>query len=685
MLPSPPSRRIVAVFSALVILLTSCVVAVGVTQIEKAGAETASPTFSAVASADTTPANSGKTPGQAITNLVDGSTITVALSTTNTVTAVSARLCKGQVSGVNVTYNNSSDFNPTSGGKCVLHPFGLMTTDIVELETAPPFKSASIAFKVGVGSDTFTRQNSQSTTINCGPAFTDACKLVLKVSTTGGTEFVSYSLNYASQVEPPSAPTAVNVIDANPASGGANVSWTASSSTGGVSATISSYIATAYDVAGSATPYTCETATATTSCTVTGLADSTPYTFKVKAKNSAGYFSGDSAASAAFLPGGTRFTAVTPTIALNTSANPVSPIAAGGGTKTVTLGAAQGVAAGATAVVLNVTVSGSTAAGKITVYPAGVVKPSAEHLNFTSGAVVSNQVIVTLGTGTNAGKIVLQNSATSTAHLAVYVVGYYKPDAGDYFTATSKNALQTSAAPASPLSAGTTRNVQIGGNTTPALGIPDSASAVVLNVTVTSASANGYLTVFQKGASKPGLRSVNFTTGKGTSNLVTVALGSGLDNAGGISIFNSAGTTNVNVDVVGFFSPSNTGSRFFPMNPRRTANTADGTGGVTVGRIASGTSKSFRIAGRSGVPAVGAKSVAYNVTMSGQTANASMTLFAQGSNRPAFSNLTGYASVPVSIAGISDLGYSSPAQGGLSIYNAGGPAHAAVDLAGYFS
>ena len=683
--PSRPSRRIAAVFSAVVILLTSGVIAIGAGQMETAGAETASPTFSAAASADTTPANSGKTPGQAITNLVDGSTITVTLSTTNTITAVSARQCKGQVSGVNVTYNNSSDFNPTSGGKCALHAFGLMTTEIVEQETAPPFKAATVAFKVGVGSDTFTRQNSQSTTINCGPAFTDACKLVLRVATTGGTEFISFPLNYASQVEPPSAPSAVNAVDSNPASGGANVSWTASSSTGGVSATISSYIATAYDAAGSATPYTCETATATTSCTVTGLTDSTPYTFKVKAKNSTGYFSGDSAASAVFLPGGTKFTAVTPTIALNTSANPASPIAARGGTKTVTLGAAQGVAAGATAVVLNVTVSGSTAAGKITVYPAGVVKPSAEHLNFTSAAVVSNQVTVTLGTGANSGKIVLHNSATSTAHLTVYVVGYYKPDTGEYFTAANNSALQTSAAPASPLSAGATRNVQIAGNTTPALGIPDSASAVVLNVTVTSASASGYLTVFQKGAPKPGVRSVNFTTGKGTSNLVTVVLGSGLDNAGGISIFNSAGTTNVNVDIVGFYSPSNTGSRFFPMNPRRTANTTDGTGGVTVGRITSGAAKWFRIAGRSGVPAAGAKSVAYNVTMSGQTATASMTLFAQGSNRPAFSNVTGYANVPVSIAGISDLGYTSPAQGGLSIYNFGGPAHAAVDLAGYFS
>jgi len=417
---------------------------------------------------------------------------------------------------------------------------------------------------------------------------------------------------------------------------------------------------------------------------VTGLTNATPYTFKVVAKNSENYPSADSAASAVFLPGGTRFTAVNPTVALNTATAPASPIAANGGTKTVTLGAGQGVAAGATAVVLNVTVSGSTAAGKITVYPAGVTKPSAEHLNFTSAAVVSNQVVVPLGTGANAGKIVLHNSATSTAQLVVHVVGYYKPDTGTYFTATNKRALQTSTAPAAPLAAAATRNVQIAGTTTPALGIPGAATAVVLNVSVTSATASGYLTVFPKGGIKPGVKSVNFTPGKITTNLVTVAVGTGLANGGGISIFNSAGSTNVTVDVVGYYDSVATGSRFFPLNPTRTANTVDGTGGVTAGKIATGTSQSFRVASRSAVPAAGVKSVVYNLTMSGQTATATMQTFPQNGVR-LYNSLTGYANTPVSLCGISLLGYTSPALGGLSVYNFGGSANAAVDLAGYFS
>lgn len=683
MTSSPLSRRIPAVLLAFVVLLASGVVAIGAGRIDSAGAETASPSFSAMASADTTPANSDKTPGQTITNLVDGSTIAVHLTTSNTITAVSARLCKGKVAGVDVTYNNTSDFNPTSGGKCVLHPLGLMTADTVDVETAPPFKVAHVEFKVGVGTDTFTRQNSSSTTINCGPAFTDTCKLVLKVSTTGGTEFVSFPLSYVSQVAPPGAPTAVMVAASNPASGRATVSWIAPSSTGGVTATISSYTAKAFDAAGTATAFTC--VTATTSCTVTGLTNSTPYRFKVEAKNSSNYTSGDSIASAFFLPGGTRFTAVNPTVALDTpSTTPASPIAANGGTKTVTLGTVQGVAAGATAVVLNVTVSGSTAAGKITVYPAGVTKPSAEHLNFAASAVVSNQVVVPLGTGVNAGKIVLHNSATSTAQLVVHVVGYYKPDIGTYFNATNKRALQTSTAPATPLAAASTRNVQIAGTTTPALGVPSEATAVVLNVSVSTATATGYLTVFPKGGTKPTVKSVNFTAGKFTTNLVTVALGTGSVNAGGISVYNSAGSTNVIVDVVGYYSAAASGSRFFPLNPTRTANTVDGTGGVAVGKIASATTQSFRVASRSGVPASGVKAVEFNLTMSGQTATATMQLFAQGGTR-LYNALIGYANTPVSLCGISILGYTSPALGGLSLYNSGGSANAAVDLAGYFS
>ena len=224
--------------------------------------------------------------------------------------------------------------------------------------------------------------------------------------------------------------------------------------------------------------------------------------------------------------------------------------------------------------------------------------------------------------------------------------------------------------------------MQIGGAT--ALGIPTAATAVVLNVTATSATDSGYLTVFPKGGIKPGVKSVNFTSGKITTNLVTVAVGTGLVNGGGISIYNSAGSTNVTVDVVGYYSSVATGSRFFPLNPTRTANTVDGTGGVAAGKIATGTSQSFRVASRSTVPASGVKSVVYNLTMSGQTAYAAMQVYPQGGVR-LYNSLSGYANTPVSLCGISLLGYTSPALGGLSVYNFGGSANAAVDLAGYFS
>jgi hypothetical protein len=70
--------------------------------------------------------------------------------------------------------------------------------------------------------------------------------------------------------------------------------------------------------------------------------------------------------------------------------------------------------------------------------------------------------------------------------------------------------------------------------------------------------------------------------------------------------------------------------------------------------------------------------------MSGQTATATMQIYPQNGLR-LYNALTGYANVPVSIAGMANLGYTSPALGGLSVYNAGGAANAAVDLAGYFS
>ena len=72
-------------------------------------------------------------------------------------------------------------------------------------------------------------------------------------------------------------------------------------------------------------------------------------------------------------------------------------------------------ASGVAAVVMNVTVTGPSTGGFLTVYPSGTTRPTASNLNFTAGQTIPNLVIVKLGA---TGKVTLINNSagTSPAH-----------------------------------------------------------------------------------------------------------------------------------------------------------------------------------------------------------------------------------------------------------------------------
>ena len=78
-----------------------------------------------------------------------------------------------------------------------------------------------------------------------------------------------------------------------------------------------------------------------------------------------------------------------------------------------------GIPAGASAVVLNVTVDQSAEAGFVTVFPPDGGRPNASNLNYVAGQTVPNAVIARLGSG---GTVCLFNSGAT--HLVVDVAAY---------------------------------------------------------------------------------------------------------------------------------------------------------------------------------------------------------------------------------------------------------------------
>jgi hypothetical protein len=79
--------------------------------------------------------------------------------------------------------------------------------------------------------------------------------------------------------------------------------------------------------------------------------------------------------------------------------------------------------ASATGVLLNTTVTGTTAGSFLTIYPNGDPKPNASSLNWASGQTVANAVTAKLGTD---GRIRVDNQSGST-HVLMDVAGYYGP------------------------------------------------------------------------------------------------------------------------------------------------------------------------------------------------------------------------------------------------------------------
>jgi hypothetical protein len=75
------------------------------------------------------------------------------------------------------------------------------------------------------------------------------------------------------------------------------------------------------------------------------------------------------------------------------------------------------------------------------------------------------------------------------------------------------------------------------------------AVAAVLNVTVTNTTASSYLTVWPDGTGRPLASDMNWVAGQTIPNLAIVKLGSN----GKVDIFNFAGSTDVVVDVMGWY------------------------------------------------------------------------------------------------------------------------------------
>ncbi|SNT43815.1 hypothetical protein SAMN05421812_10639 [Asanoa hainanensis] len=196
------------------------------------------------------------------------------------------------------------------------------------------------------------------------------------------------------------------------------------------------------------------------------------------------------------------------------------------------------------------------------------------------------------------------------------------------------------------------------------------SDAVVLNVTVTNPTTNGYLKVYP--TTEPIASNINFAANQTIPNLVTVPVANGK-----VKIKNgSAGTVHVLADLAGYYG--NAGLGLTSNTPARVLDTRSALG--VPGTAPLGPNGRVTVDLSSKVPA-GTTAVLLNVAVTKPTAGGYLTAFPPGGAVPATSNLnfvTGQTANNMVIAPVVDQKISFA-------YGGSGTVHVLAELSGYFA
>ncbi|MFI9641178.1 hypothetical protein ACIG87_14130 [Micromonospora sp. NPDC051925] len=342
---------------------------------------------------------------------------------------------------------------------------------------------------------------------------------------------------------------------------------------------------------------------------------------------------------------------------------------------------------GVGAVVLNVTVTGPTAASFLTAYPAGESRPTASSINFAKDWLGSNNVTVKLGTG---GKVSVFNNSGST-DVIVDVVGFYAGDdtltnrnGGQYEWYVPQRYWDTREDPEGKPPAGQVLEYSLDfGDYNPHV------KSLVFNLTAVSPAKSGFLTAWSGAGARPTASTVNYLAGKNVPNLsfVQTTPCTGTEQyewctkgAPKFKIYTSQ-AAHVLVDLVGVVDDGESpyGMRFAPLSPTRIVDSRSNlgiTGAIPAGGVRKVTAPAELVTPDTGV-------LAMNVTAVTPTKNTVVTTWPadyDGIDKPDTSNLNPYAGQVVSNGVLGPIGPNYA----FNVHNLSGSTHLVADVVGTF-
>jgi hypothetical protein len=384
-------------------------------------------------------------------------------------------------------------------------------------------------------------------------------------------------------------------------------------------------------------------------------------------------------------PGG-AYHAVVPTRILDTRTSVGGPPGALGAGQTLTLqvSGSGGAPSGAYAAVMNLTVTNTTVASYLTVFPADGTRPLASNLNWTPGQTIANLVETRLSA---TGAVNIFN-AGGQADVVADLTGWVSTPtatpggAGLFNAVVPARLLDTrdgTGAPRAAVAGGSSISLQVTGRG----GVPSSGvAAIVLNLTATNVTAPTYITAWPEGTGRPTASNLNPAAGQTIANRVIVKVGSG----GRVDLFNSAGRVDLVADVDGWFtdgSVSTSGGTFVGLTPSRILDTRNGGAGLG-SSLWPGRAVGVQVAGRGSVPAMTAstppKAVVINVTITAGTAASYLSVWPDGAAQPLASDLNWVAGQTIPNLAVVGLG----SDGKVDIFSPGGYTDVLFDVVGYY-
>ncbi|GIF74289.1 right-handed parallel beta-helix repeat-containing protein [Asanoa siamensis] len=323
------------------------------------------------------------------------------------------------------------------------------------------------------------------------------------------------------------------------------------------------------------------------------------------------------------------------------------------------------VAAGASAVVLNVTATQPTASGFLKVWPDSDVEPNASNVNFAAQQTIANLVTVKVRNG----KVRIRNGGNGTTHVLADLAGYYANSGNGLGSAAPVRVLDTRAAVGVP---GTTPIGPDGRVTVDLSGrVPAGTTAAVLNLTVTDATNGGLFTAYPPGSPVPTASNLNFVGGQTVNNMVIAPVVDGK-----VAFAHTGrGTVHLLADLAGWFAPGATDT-YLPTWPTRLVDTR----GSGVPLAPGQTMRVLVRADECGANCPPRTAAVVNLTVTDAQKSGYLSVYPYGQPRPTVSMLNFAAGQTVATLVTVGLGQDS-----FVVYNGGkGTVHVFVDQSGFY-